>query len=313
MATKRLVICGGNGFLGSRICKSAVARGWDVTSIRYMLKRFCSTNVLCSLLTLIAHSRSGEPTWTSVTSSASPPSWARKVTWERANILSPATYAPLLKGADYIVHSMGILLEVDYKGVLSGKESPISGLSRAFSSAMGGTQNPLTRNGGGLKKQEEDGQFHYELMNRDSAITLAREADKEKILGFAYISAAAAPPMVSRRYMDTKREAENAIAREFPTMRSIFIRPAHMYDPSRAYTMPIAAASGVGAMVNNASGGIVGGVMGSFMGTAVMKPLKADVVAEAVVEALSDEKRKGAIEIKAIEELAEKGWRKGML
>jgi len=35
MATaKKIVVCGGNGFLGSRICKSAVARGWDVTSIR---------------------------------------------------------------------------------------------------------------------------------------------------------------------------------------------------------------------------------------------------------------------------------------
>lgn len=33
-AVKRLVVCGGNGFLGSRICKFAVARGWDVTSIR---------------------------------------------------------------------------------------------------------------------------------------------------------------------------------------------------------------------------------------------------------------------------------------
>ena len=77
--------------------------------------------------------------------------------------------------------------------------------------------------------------------------------------------------------------------------------------------MPIAAASGVGAMFNNASGGMLGGVFGGVMGTAVIKPLKADVVAEAVVEALSDEKRKGPIEIQQIEELAEKGWRKGML
>jgi nucleoside-diphosphate-sugar epimerase len=37
MATaKKIVVCGGNGFLGSRICKSAVARGWDVTSIRFV-------------------------------------------------------------------------------------------------------------------------------------------------------------------------------------------------------------------------------------------------------------------------------------
>lgn len=236
------------------------------------------------------------------------------MTWERANILAPATYAPLLKGADYVVHSMGILLEADYKGVLSGKESPISGLSRAFSSAKSGSQNPLTRkNGEELKPQEKDGPFTYELMNRDSAITLAQEADKEKTPAFAYISAAAAPPMVPRRYVDTKREAESTITREFPNMRSIFLRPGFMYDQSRAFTVPLAAATGVATMVNSASGGILGGMLGGFMGSAVIKPLKADVVAEAVVEALSDEKRRGPIEVKEIEELAEKGWRKGML
>jgi uncharacterized protein YbjT (DUF2867 family) len=33
-AKKKLVVCGGNGFLGSRICKAAVARDWDVVSIK---------------------------------------------------------------------------------------------------------------------------------------------------------------------------------------------------------------------------------------------------------------------------------------
>lgn len=33
-AKKKLIVCGGNGFLGSRICKAAVARDWDVVSIR---------------------------------------------------------------------------------------------------------------------------------------------------------------------------------------------------------------------------------------------------------------------------------------
>lgn len=35
-SAKKIVVCGGNGFLGSRICKYAVERGWDVTSIRYV-------------------------------------------------------------------------------------------------------------------------------------------------------------------------------------------------------------------------------------------------------------------------------------
>ena len=33
-APKRIVVFGGNGFLGSRICRAAVARNWDVTSVR---------------------------------------------------------------------------------------------------------------------------------------------------------------------------------------------------------------------------------------------------------------------------------------
>jgi hypothetical protein len=64
---------------------------------------------------------------------------------------------------------MGILLEADYKGVVSGKESPFSGLQRAFSATKAGTQNPLERKEGEeLKPQEKDGQLTYEVMNRDT-------------------------------------------------------------------------------------------------------------------------------------------------
>lgn len=64
---------------------------------------------------------------------------------------------------------MGILLEADYKGVISGKESPIAGLQRAFSASKQGTQNPLERKEGEpLRPQEKDGQLTYEVMNRDS-------------------------------------------------------------------------------------------------------------------------------------------------
>ena len=67
---------------------------------------------------------------------------------------------------------MGILLEADYKGVLSGRESPISGLRRAFSGTKRGTQNPLERKEGEtLKPLETDGQLTYEVMNRDSGMS----------------------------------------------------------------------------------------------------------------------------------------------
>ena len=145
---KKLVVCGGTGFLGSRICKAAAARNWAVTSL----------------------SRSGEPAWSAITSSATAPAWASQVSWQKADMLQPGSYGEYLENADAVVHSMGILLEADYKSVLQGKESPFSGLSRAFSAAKGGSSsNPLERKPGeGLKPGEKDGQLTYELMNRDS-------------------------------------------------------------------------------------------------------------------------------------------------
>lgn len=298
--------------MGSRICKSAVARGWDVTSIRYVLcypTRLLDISLAIGRSILIPSSRSGEPTWSSVTSSNTPPIWAHRVTWERADILKPSTYAPLLKNADYVVHSMGILLEADYKGVVSGKESPISGLRRAFSATKGGSQNPLTRKADeDLQPQEKDGQLTYELMNRDSAITLAQEANRENVKAFSYISAAGGAPVLPKRYIQTKRDAESTIASEFPMMRSMFIRASFLYDSSRAFTVPLAGVTWASAMFNNVTGGVFSGIMGA----AGVKPLKADVVAEAVVEALDDASVKGPVEVPEIESLAQTAWRKGM-
>ncbi|KAI1417826.1 NAD(P)-binding protein [Hypoxylon sp. FL1857] len=290
MSAKRLIVCGGNGFLGSRICKYAVARGWDVTSI----------------------SRSGEPKWNTVTASDAPPQWAHKVTWERADILRPATYAPLLKGADFVVHSLGILLEADYKGVLRGQESPITGLRKAFTSAPQ-PGNPLERNindpNQDIRPPETKDQLTYENMNRDSAIMLAKEAARENVSAFVYISAAGGAPVLPSRYITTKREAESTIASEFPRMRGIFFRPPFLYDSSRPITVGMAAMTGLGAAFN----GITRGVLGGFMGAAGVKPLKVDIVAEAVVEALGDPEVKGPVEVPEIEELANKAWRKTML
>ena len=206
---------------------------------------------------------------------------------------------------------MGILLEADYKGVITGKESIFSGLSRAFSSTKSGSRgNPLEREPGGeLEKGEKDGQLTYELMNRDSAIALAQESQREGVKCFVYISAAAGAPMLPQRYITTKREAETTIASELIKLRSVFIRPGFLYDSSRKFTLPIAASGMVGSTVN----GMFGGSLTSIFGAAVEKPLKADLVAEAVVEAIAEEDTKGVVGTKEIEALATKAWRKTML
>lgn len=81
-------------------------------------------------------------------------------------------YKSHLSGASAVVHTMGILLEADYKGVVQGKEPIVSGLQRAFSSSKLGSQDPMTRKEGeALEPKERDGQLTYELMNRDSGMS----------------------------------------------------------------------------------------------------------------------------------------------
>jgi hypothetical protein len=206
------------------------------------------------------------------------------------------------------VHSMGILLEADYKGVLQGKESPISGLRKAFGPSER-SQNPLQRKEGESIEKGAGGELSYEVMNRDSAIALAQESSKSSVGTFLYISAAAGFPLLPPRYISSKRDAESIIATSFPKMRSIFFRPAFLYDSSRSFTLPIAGLSHIAAAVNGATGGRLSFLMGAG-GT---KPLKADVVGDAVVEAISESATKGVIETAEIEELAQKAWRGGML
>ena len=206
---------------------------------------------------------------------------------------------------------MGILLEVDYKGVLAGKESIFSSLSRAFRpTKLGSAGNPLNREPGAeLGKEKKGGQLTYELMNRDSAIALAQESQREGVSTFVYISAAAGAPMLPARYISTKREAESTIASELVKLRSIFIRPGFLYDGSRKFTLPIAASGMVGSTVND----MVGGSLTKLFGAVVEKPLRADLVADAVVEAIAEEDTKGVLGTKEIEALAAKAWRKTML
>lgn len=205
---------------------------------------------------------------------------------------------------------MGILLEADYKGVISGKESPISGLQKAFAPVRDRGINPLEKKQGeDIKPANPKDQFSYEIMNRDSAITLAKHAAAENASSFCYISAAGGAPVLPTRYISTKREAETTIASTFPQMRSIFPRPPFMFDESRKVTMPLAAMVGLGTLFN----GLTGRYLNTFMGAAGTKPLRVETVAEAVVEALADEQVKGPIEVPQLEELANKAWRKTML
>ena len=107
-------------------------------------------------------SRHGEPSWntSASTSTQPPPRWAKSVEWAKADLLEPGSYSHFLKDATAVVHTMGILLEADYKGIVRGKESPITGLQKIF-----GCQQ---RSAAEQKAALDNKQITYGTMNRDS-------------------------------------------------------------------------------------------------------------------------------------------------
>ena len=77
---KRIVIFGGNGFLGREVIKKSLAKGYVVTSV----------------------SRSGAPQIEDA--------WTTQVNWVRGDVFAPETWNQYLN-ADAVINTIGILLE----------------------------------------------------------------------------------------------------------------------------------------------------------------------------------------------------------
>jgi uncharacterized protein YbjT (DUF2867 family) len=144
------------------------------------------------------------------------------------------------------------------------------------------------------------------------AVTLAEEAAKAGAKTFVYISAVDSFFVLPKRYITTKREAEERIAEVGSSgeykMRSVFLRPAFLYDSSRLFTIPLAGIMTVTSTVN----GLFGRKL-PLLGAAGWKPLAAEDVAGAVVKSLEDTEVTGVVEIDEISTLATRIWREGML
>mmetsp|Transcript_22784 Transcript_22784/g.56844 ORF Transcript_22784/g.56844 Transcript_22784/m.56844 type:complete len:315 (+) Transcript_22784:25-969(+) len=76
---KKVVVLGGSGFVGSRVCKQLVAHGAGVVSI----------------------SRSGRP--------ALAGTWADKVEWVSADVSDEVLVAAQMKGADAVISTLGVI------------------------------------------------------------------------------------------------------------------------------------------------------------------------------------------------------------
>ncbi|SPO29828.1 uncharacterized protein UTRI_06100_B [Ustilago trichophora] len=220
MMQHTLLVVGGAGFLGSAISKAALAKGWRVLSI----------------------SPSGTPYHTPA---GHRPAWSSSpnIEWHAADALDPSSYSHLADRATAAVHTVGILLESDYKSKSPQAwplRNAIAGVAKGWGLRLpqsGADSNPLhdAKYPGdkvGQTSRRQGAKFSYEHMNRDSAIAVAhtflsslRHRSLHPAEGststsppvpapFIYISAEDLfRPVVDARYIRTKRQAESAIAR----------------------------------------------------------------------------------------------------
>ncbi len=226
---KSIVVVGGTGFLGSRICREAALRGIDVVSL----------SRLAPPAALLAHP------------------WASKVAWRTADVLSipsdassPPTpeWKALFEGKDAVVHCVGQLLaDASYKDALrqgdalrlagiaaSGAKDVAMGLAgTAMSLASGVAQSVSGRpatpswtsgqgtfpsfSGASSWASASSGTFSagsgsrsIYSANRDSALATANAAADAKVGQYIFVSAADLFPFQTD-YMKSKRQAERML------------------------------------------------------------------------------------------------------
>ncbi|RUS30551.1 hypothetical protein BC938DRAFT_479254 [Jimgerdemannia flammicorona] len=285
-AAKKVLVVGGTGFLGLNVCRVAAMKGWEVVSL----------------------SRRGlQPSYDHGT-----PDWAEKVTWVSGDSLEPSTYAEHLVGAHSVIHTVGILMEADYKRVVR---------SRTVGEFVEGVKGLVRRDRGNpLKREREEEGVTFERMNRDTAslgfrrynftppdlvhpaITIARTAAAiPTIESFVYVSAMDIFPFVDPRYITTKREAERFLLAK-DEFRTVVLRPGFIYSDNRPFTVPLATAL---SMTNRLISPIKRDVASLPLGSAITTPpLHVDTVARAAIAGAEREGLKAILEAEGILELA---------
>ncbi|KDQ60943.1 hypothetical protein JAAARDRAFT_55673 [Jaapia argillacea MUCL 33604] len=229
-ALQRILVVGGNGFIGSAVCKAALARGVQVTSI----------------------SSSGRPYRTL---KGHTPAWANKVDWQKADALRPETYAHILPNVTAVVHTLGTLLEDGaYKAAVRTGDvvGLVGSITRSF--GVGGGKSPLG--------SAASSAGSYETMNRDSALRVCDaflsatpQTESSDPKAFVYVSAEdTLRPWIPARYIETKREAEKEIESMVtikPNFRAVYIRPSLVYHAHlRPLVSPLAALLDLSATVH---------------------------------------------------------------
>ncbi|KAK9894362.1 hypothetical protein P389DRAFT_197658 [Cystobasidium minutum MCA 4210] len=241
MASKRALVVGGSGFLGSSVCRALIKHGYSVTSL----------------------ARNGQPSF----QGPQEPSWSKSVNWVKGSAFDDQLLRQeILPNVDCVVHTLGILFEEDYKSngfqslakaMKDNLRDRLTGSAKGSSSLFGtllhdDSRNPLAVNkihnssassdasdasafGASRARTRRSVEGAYERINRDSALkvlqafletrsksTSSSFSQDLPLSPFIYVSAEDIfRPFVPDRYILTKREAEDRIIRMSDTARTL--------------------------------------------------------------------------------------------
>ncbi|KAG1752051.1 NAD(P)-binding protein [Suillus lakei] len=208
--TQKILVVGGNGFVGSAVCKAALARGMGVTSV----------------------SSSGKPYRTP---KGHTPDWAEKVEWRKADAMNPDTYTDILPGVNAVVHTIGTLLDNTQRNK-QFHDKDFVGLLKSIT----GISPVEARHLGAYDKLNRD-----TAIRMCEAFAASKPAQGiTHVRPFVYVSAEDFHrPAISVRYIETKLEAErkiDEIMKDHPQYRAVHVRPSMIYDPeTRPMTIPV--------------------------------------------------------------------------
>ncbi|KAF9564599.1 mitochondrial protein [Agrocybe pediades] len=313
-AVRRILVVGGNGFIGSAVCRAALARGIQVTSV----------------------SSSGNPYRTP---KGHTPAWTSKVDWKQGDALQPQTFAHLFPEVDGVVHTLGTLMEDNsYKRAVREGDLPAL-VGSLWKRAIGDSGNPLEK---GQRTDSNGRPTSYEAMNRDSALRVC-EAFLSSPVGvstenqprpFVFISAEDIfRPVIPPRYIETKREAERGIEEMMAgkvDYRGVYMRPSLVYhahtrplttppavllDLSAAihskvppsFPTPSSVLRSLGALSKPSSTTTTGSPLESIANALTIPPIHVDHVADAVCVALDSRNDvRGVVGVQRMRELI--GW-----
>ncbi|GMI13309.1 hypothetical protein TrLO_g11463 [Triparma laevis f. longispina] len=202
----KLLVLGGSGYVGRQVCKEAVAKGWEVTSL----------------------SRRGE--------NPLPGSSLDKVSFVAGDAADMELLLRLAGEADAVVHSIGLLLDSEsglgnLNFLTSGSRS-VPGDKATYDSEMKDTALNLLE---ALKMTKRDSSRPYVFV---SAAEVGWEDNKA---GTRLEDLMREKDFFLPRYLDAKRAVEKELVSESEDagVRPIIARPSFMYDATKLDILPL--------------------------------------------------------------------------